>query len=138
MSDDGTRPRMEITGPTIDAYDVDGLTNFYERFLGWTVIAREGPRDGYPPEDAWSKLAAPDRSMKLEIQFDQHYVPPVWPTEPGSQQMMIHLDIGVDDLDAGVAWAIRCGATPADHQPQEGVKVMLDPAGHPFCLFADP
>ena len=51
--------------------------------------------------------------------------------------MMIHLDIGVDDLDAGVAWAIDAGATLAEHQPQEAVRVMLDPAGHPFCLFAD-
>jgi len=23
-------------------------------------------------------------------------------------------------------------------QPQDDVRVMLDPAGHPFCLFADP
>ncbi len=49
--------------------------------------------------------------------------------------MMIHLDIGVDDLDAGVAWALGAGATVAEHQPQDGVRVMIDPAGHPFCLF---
>lgn len=129
---------MRIAGPTIDAFDVVGLTRFYERFLGWTVVELEGPRDGYPAEDAWSKLAASDRSTKIEIQFEQRYVPPVWPPEPGAQQMMIHLDIGVDDLDAGVAWAIECGAALAAHQPQEGVRVMLDPAGHPFRLFADP
>jgi hypothetical protein len=23
----------------------------------------------------------------------------------------------------------------ADHQPQDDVRVMLDPAGHPFCLY---
>lgn len=128
---------MEITGPTLDAFDVAGLTRFYERLLGWTVVNLEGQRDGYPPEDAWSKLRAPDGSMKLEIQFEQHYVPPVWPPAPGEQQMMIHLDIAVDDLAAGVAWALDCGATLAGHQPQDGVRVMLDPAGHPFCLFQD-
>jgi hypothetical protein len=73
--------------------------------------------------------------MKIEFQWDEHYVAPVWPTEPGSQQMMMHIDIAVDDLDAGVAWAIAQGATLASHQPQEDVRVMLDPAGHPFCLF---
>jgi len=51
--------------------------------------------------------------------------------------MMIHLDFGVDDLEAGVVWAIEIGARLADHQPQEHVRVMLDPEGHPFCLFAD-
>jgi len=23
----------------------------------------------------------------------------------------------------------------AKHQPQQGVRVMIDPEGHPFCLF---
>ena len=66
----------------------------------------------------------------------EHYKPPAWPAVPGEQQMMIHLDIEVDDLDVGVAWAIEAGATLAEHQPQDDVRVMLDPAGHPFCLFA--
>ena len=41
--------------------------------------------------------------------------------------MMMHLDIGVADLDAGVEWATTQGARLADEQPQEGVRVMLDP-----------
>jgi beta-phosphoglucomutase-like phosphatase (HAD superfamily) len=52
--------------------------------------------------------------------------------------MMIHLDIAVEDLDAGVAAAEAAGATLAVHQPQEDVRVMLDPDGHPFCLFPGP
>jgi hypothetical protein len=62
----------------------------------------------------------------------------VWPTAPGAQQMMIHLDIAVDDLVEGVAHATRLGARAAAHQPQEDVRVMLDPAGRPFCLFEGP
>lgn len=50
--------------------------------------------------------------------------------------MMVHLDFAVDDLDAGVARALELGARLADHQPQDGVRVMIDPAGHPFCQFA--
>ena len=45
------------------------------------------------------------------------------------------MDIAVNDLDAAVAWAIEAGATLADYQQQERVRVMPDPAGHPFCLF---
>ena len=41
---------------------------------------------------------------------------------------------------AGGAWAIECGATEAEHQPQDRnhsrLRVMLDPAGHPFCLWS--
>lgn len=47
----------------------------------------------------------------------------------------MHLDIAAGDLSAAVAWAEDCGAERAAHQPQEGLVVMLDPAGHPFCLF---
>ena len=45
------------------------------------------------------------------------------------------MDVAVNDLDAAVAWAIEAGAKLADYQPQERVRVMPDPAGHPFCLF---
>jgi hypothetical protein len=60
-----------------------------------------------------------------------------WPEESNTQEKMIHLDIKVDDLDAAVEHAIASGARLAEHQPQERVRVMLDPAGHQFCLFLD-
>ena len=49
--------------------------------------------------------------------------------------MMMHLEIKVDDLEASVAHAVAQGATLAGFQPQEDVRVCLDPAGHPFCLY---
>ena len=51
--------------------------------------------------------------------------------------MMMHLDFGVGDIDEAVEHAIGCGARRARHQPQDDVVVMIDPEGHPFCLFAD-
>ena len=128
---------MRISGPVFDAADPVALARFYERLLGWEMVDLEGPREGYPPEAGWAKLRSPSGDQKIEFQFEQHYVPPTWPPAHGEQQMMMHLDIGVADLDEGVAWAVEAGATVADHQPQEGVRVMLDPAGHPFCLFPD-
>jgi len=130
------RPAMRITGPALDAADPIGLAKFYERLLGWEMVELEGPRPGYPPTDGWAKLRSPTGDMKMEFQYEQHYVPPTWPASVGEQQMMMHLDIGVADLEDGIAWALAAGATIAEHQPQRDVRVMLDPAGHPFCLFA--
>jgi predicted enzyme related to lactoylglutathione lyase len=130
------RPKMRVSGPTLDAADAIGLAQFYERLLGWGITDRSrGPRPGYPPGDGWAMLRSPSGDLKIEIQGAQYYAPPVWPPIPGQQQMMMHLDIAVEDIDAGVTWAIEAGARLAEHQPQARVRVMLDPAGHPFCLF---
>ena len=131
------RPALRVSGPTLDAADPIALAEFYERLLGWPIVRREGPRPGNPPTDGWAMLRAPSGTMKLEVQWDPHYRPPVWPSSAGSPTMMMHLDIGVADLGRGVEWAISQGARVADHQPQDDVRVMLDPEGHPFCLFPD-
>jgi Glyoxalase-like domain len=55
----------------------------------------------------------------------------------GQPQMSLHLDIEVDDLEQAVAHAVEVGAEQAEYQPQKNVGVMLDPAGHPFCLYND-
>lgn len=128
---------MRVAGPVLDSADPVGLAKFYERLLGWPITDSEGPRPGYPPQDGWARLRSPSGDIKIEFQFEQNYSPPEWPTVDGRQQMMIHLDIGVGNLDAGVARALKAGATLAGHQPQQGVRVLLDPAGHPFCLFPD-
>lgn len=48
---------------------------------------------------------------------------------------MLHLDFEVTDLEAETEHAVALGATLPAHQPQENVRVLLDPAGHPFCLY---
>lgn len=128
---------MDLVGPVLDASDPIGLARFYQRLLGWDLVAEEGPRDGYPSEDGWAKLRSPSGDHKMEFQWEERYERPTWPPIEGAQQMMIHLDIAVDDLAAGVRWAEAAGATVADHQPQDDVTVMMDPEGHPFCLFQD-
>lgn len=124
------QPHIRLRGPVIDApagEDALKLAAFYERLLGWHVV------NSAPV--GWAMLEAPTGGLKIEIQGLPDYEPPVWPNEPEAQQMMVHLDFATDDLDAAVAWAIECGATVAPHQPQPHVSVMLDPVGHPFCLF---
>ena len=130
-------PNLRLVGPVIDAARPLELARFYERLLGWEIVRSEGPQPESPPEAGWALLRSPDGSQKIEVQWEPNYVAPTWPPAADEQLMMIHLDFGVDDLDEGVAWATEVGARLADHQPQEHVRVMLDPGGHPFCLFID-
>ena len=119
-------PRMRISASVLGTPDPPALGAFYARLLGWNVVKND---------PVWVMVKPPDGGTGLSFQFEDDYVPPVWPSTPGQQQMMTHLDIAVGDLEAGVAWALDAGATLAAYQPQERVRVMLDPAGHPFCLF---
>lgn len=120
------RPRMTLAGVVLDSPDARELAAFYERLLGWS-------RD--EDEAHWVTLRAPDGGAGLSFQTEPGYLRPVWPAGPDDPQMMVHLDIHVDDLDAASAHAVAAGATLASFQPQEHVRVHLDPAGHPFCLF---
>jgi len=124
----GPVPTAELTLTTINvsAPDPGALARFYRRLLGWELVAEE-------PD--WVLLLNPTGGVGLAFQTETHYVRPVWPAGPGDQQMMMHLEIRVDDLDRAAAHAEACGAVRAGSQPQDDVRVYLDPAGHPFCLW---
>ena len=96
------------------------------RLLGWTVRK---------DEPNWVTLAPSDGGASLSFQTEPAYVRPSWPSSSDRQQMMLHLDIEVDDLDGAGAFAVGLGATLAEYQPQDDVRVYLDPSGHPFCLW---
>lgn len=117
---------MTLTAIVLDAPDPRALAAFYQRLLGWAI--------GQDEPD-WVTLRPPDGGPGLSFQTETAYVRPTWPAGPGDQQMMMHLDIEVDDLEAAGAQAIAAGATLAEYQPQDDVRVYLDPAGHPFDLW---
>jgi catechol 2,3-dioxygenase-like lactoylglutathione lyase family enzyme len=110
----------------LEAPDASALAHFYTRLLGWKIAKDESD---------WATVSPPDGVAYLACQTSPEYEAPVWPPVEGQQQMMMHLDIEVDDLDAAVAHALEVGATLAAHQPQQDVRVLLDPVGHPFCLY---
>ena len=130
---------MRVSGPTLDAADPLALADFYERLLGWPIIRREGPGPDGPPNDGWAILRRPDGGLKLEIQYGPNYVRPVWPGDGGAQLQMMHLDIGVADLDSAVAWAKEQGAGMAAHQPHNPPKNPAgDKASFGFPAWIDP
>lgn len=118
--------RMTLSGTTLDSPDARALAAFYRELLGWPI--------GQDEPD-WVTLRPPGGGVGLAFQTEPAYVRPTWPARPDRQQMMMHLEIRVDDLAAAGARATAAGATLADYQPQEDVRVYLDPAGHPFCLW---
>ena len=120
------QPHLTLSGTNIDAPDPNALADFYRRLLGWTTILEE---------PGWVILRPPGGGHSLNFQEEPRYARPVWPAGPGDQQMMMHLEVRVSDLEAAVEYAVALGATLADFQPQQDVRVCLDPAGHPFCLF---
>lgn len=122
------RSRTQWWGVNLDAPDALALARFYARLLDWQLFESD---DG----DGASVAPSEHAGFNLGFQTEQHYVRPVWPAEPGKPQMSMHLEIEVDDLDAAVAYAVSVGAELAEFQPQATVRVMLDPAGHPFCLY---
>ncbi len=116
-------------GTVLDAPDPGALAQFYSRLLGWPV---------FKSDESWVAVApSKNTGYYLGFQLEPHYVRPVWPAEPGQPQMSMHLDIAVDDLGEAVAHATQVGAELASYQPQDDVRVLLDPAGHPFCLYLD-
>ena len=122
------RVKTDWWGVVLEAPDAHALARFYSGLLGWP-IAKEEP-DG-------AAIRVPGTSSYLAFDDSADYVPPAWPAKDGHQRMMMHIDIAVDDLAAAVADAVELGATLSDFQPQQDVRVLLDPAGHPFCLYLD-
>ena len=121
-------PRMTLTATTLETPGPRALAAFYVALLGWTV----GDDD-----PTWVTLHPPRGGVGLSFQRDPGYVRPIWPSTDGAQQMMAHLEIAVDDLDAATAHAVAVGASVARCQPQDDVRVCLDPDGHPFCLYME-
>jgi predicted enzyme related to lactoylglutathione lyase len=119
--------KITLANVTIDSSDCRALADFYAKLLDGTVTQEN---DG-----SGAMLNIPETGVTLYFQNAEGYVPPVWPEAPGKPQQMTHLDFLVDDLDEAVNRALELGAKKAPEQFIPEITVMLDPAGHPFCLI---
>lgn len=114
----------KLYGITLDCPDPERLGEFYAQLLGLKVAYSS---------DTYVGLAGEDGPAIGFQKVADEFRAPEWPGQSVPQQ--IHLDITVDDLDQAEAAAIGLGATKAEHQAgPDRWRVMLDPAGHPFCL----
>jgi catechol 2,3-dioxygenase-like lactoylglutathione lyase family enzyme len=124
------RRGVRWVGVAIDCREVGPVVRFYERLVGFEVATLD-------PD--WAQLHDPAGGVHLNIQAEEWYEPPTWPEEAGEQTKMLHLEVEVDDLEAALALAVEAGGTEAPWQPPdrnaERIRVVLDPAGHPLCLF---
>jgi catechol 2,3-dioxygenase-like lactoylglutathione lyase family enzyme len=132
-----TRPTLRVTSVTISTAQPHDLAHFYAHLLGWAVTTDDPPGPGDPAGSGWAQIQPPEGEPwpTLSFEYEQHFRRPSWPSRPAEQNASQHLDILVADLGAAVEWAVAQGATLADFQPQTDVRVMIDPEGHPFCLF---
>lgn len=131
------RPNLRVTSVTIGSSQPRELARFYADLLGWRVTASEPPRPDMPEQDGWAQVKPPPdiAGPTLNFEYERCFQRIVWPAVQGAQTASQHLDIRVDDLAAAVSWAESHGARLADFQAQDRVRVMIDPDGHPFCLF---
>ncbi|MFJ5924741.1 VOC family protein [Kitasatospora sp. NPDC092948] len=108
---------------TFDCPDPAELARFYGAATGLPVRYAS---DGFV-------LLGRDDAAGLGFNRVADHRPPSWPDESGAKQA--HLDLGVDDLDAAQARLVALGAVLPEFQPDpERWRVLLDPAGHPFCV----
>lgn len=125
--DDGLKIKMYSF--TVDCKDPHELAKFYAALLKWEFTNLD---------EEYACVYAPGTNQGsypfILFQRNPEYIPPVWPDKPEAQQQMAHIDFVVNDLETAVEYAIHCGATIAEEQFSDQWRVMLDPAGHPFCL----
>lgn len=117
---DGLGDAVRLYSVTIDAPDASALAHFYADLMGMAVTY-EGPEGAM----------AEGGERTVLFQQVSEYTPPRWPDPDYPQQ--VHLDIEVEDLDAGEARALELGASRLPGGGQS-FRVYADPAAHPFCL----
>ncbi|WP_253720008.1 VOC family protein [Brevibacterium renqingii] len=113
-------PVARLAMVTLDAPDAAALGEFYSAVLGWPMV--------YADEN-YAMLTGPSHALGVGTIPD--YRPPDWPDDGHKQ---FHLDLAADDVRAAADRCVELGAALADPQPGESWVVLIDPAGHPFCI----
>ncbi|MDN6124042.1 MAG: VOC family protein [Brevibacterium sp.] len=113
-------PVAKLAMVTLDAQDAAALGDFWSKVLGWPVA--------YSDEN-YAMLTGPSHDLGIGTISD--YKQHDWPDDGHNQ---FPLDLAADDVEAAAARCVELGAERADPQPGETWVVLLDPAGHPFCI----
>ncbi|MYR44542.1 VOC family protein [Streptomyces sp. SID5910] len=117
-------PAFRYSAVTFDCSDPAAMAHFWGEALGLPVAFST---------DDFYLLGGKDGAAGLGFNRLADYRRPTWP-DP-AQEKQAHIDLGTDDLDAAEARLLALGATKPDFQPDpDRWRVLLDPAGHPFCV----
>jgi catechol 2,3-dioxygenase-like lactoylglutathione lyase family enzyme len=108
---------------TLDCPDPIELARFYKEFTGCEL--------------SWSNqdfvVLTGDGNVRLDFQRVPNHQPPLWPDPTAPRRL--HLDFSVDNLAQAETQLLALGAVLPQFQPgRQRFRVLLDPAGHPFCL----
>jgi catechol 2,3-dioxygenase-like lactoylglutathione lyase family enzyme len=125
-----------------DTIDARASAEFWRQLLG--LVYQPGHEAPAPGEDDpagrdWLNLQTPDGSSCLAFQQIQELPRSTWP-EPGVPQQL-HLDLTVpskSELDSAHSHVIALGGElrlDRSDDPEEALRVYVDPDGHPFCIF---
>lgn len=121
-----------LVGITIDCEWAGPVAHFYEGLLGFAI-------GDLGPDGRWAQLFDPSGGVHINVHGYEWFEPPTWPETPATLTKMFHFEVAVDDLESAVARALELGGSQAPWQPPDRnparLRVMLDPAGHPLCLF---
>ena len=111
-----------LAAVSLDSSDPAGLASFWRQLLDLETYFES---DGF--------VALKGAGVLVTMQLVEDHVPPDWPD--GATPKQLHLELAVDDLEGAEAQALALGARKAATQPNpDHWRVLLDPAGHPFCI----
>ena len=111
-----------LAGVALDTADPRALAEFYRGLLELETVF-ETP----------DFVALKGAGVLLTAQRVEDHVPPDWPGSSVPKQA--HLELAVEDLGAAERLALSLGAVrPAAQPAPDRWIVLLDPAGHPFCI----
>ena len=117
------RTHLAVAGTSIDCADPVQLAHFYLALLGGELLWENSESVGLRTQSG----------LCIVAQTVENYIPPVWPSTS-----IVHFDVDAGgDLAKSVAYAVECGARDAAEQPDPRWRVLLDPAGHPFCITTE-
>jgi len=118
---------MKLGAIVIDSNISNQLADFYKNLLKWEKIVYDAD---------WIIVQSKNgEGTPLVFQHNDNYQRPEWPEQEFKQQQMLHLDFYVDNVEASVSHALSCGAIKSEKQFSKDWQVLLDPAGHPFCIL---
>ncbi len=129
MSQTGpSRPKFRLQTVCIDCADAHETADFYGRLLGWEPTIRQ---------PNWVLMRDPGGGTGLSFQAERGYRAPRGPSSRTRRtRCCISTSRSTTSRRRSRTRSRRARVWPITNRV-ERVRVLLDPAGHPFCLFLD-